>query len=317
MPLQFGRSGFIRSGEESSYGSASGSKTVFSRIVSASLQSTQERERKTFLSHSSAAFQAGHFDVFNVVGGSIELPLFYSGSGIYLKAACGTVTDSSTGGSPAEKHQYIPSATLPSLTIDLQRGTGSVEEFLGCMVSSLTISGAAGEEVMMSVEIIAQSATARAAAISPSFGTGSQIFHFENDSNKLAFNGANYAVKSFEFSLDNKLDRRNVLGSKQTLQPAISDVREVQLTVTLEMENDTLYNAMLAGTTSDVSVKFVRSDANFEILLRNAYIIDYSDPINNFGPLERTLTFVGESDSSDEAFELIIENGESSGISNN
>ena len=84
MPLEFGRSGFIRSGEESSYGSSSGSKTVFSRINSASLQSVQERERKTFLSHSSAAFQAGHFDVFNVVGGSLEMPLFYGGSGLFL-----------------------------------------------------------------------------------------------------------------------------------------------------------------------------------------------------------------------------------------
>lgn len=317
MPLQFGRSGFIRTGEESSYGSASSSKTVFSRINSASLQAVQERERKTFLSHSSAAFQAGHFDVFNVVGGSVELPLFYGGSGIFLKAACGSVTDASTGGSPAEKHQYIPSATLPSLTIDLQRGTGSVEEFLGCMISSLTISGSAGEEIMMSFDIIAQSAAARNTAITPSFGTGKQMFHYENDSNRLAWNSGNFNVKSFDFSVDNKLDRRNVLGSKQTLQPAISDVREVQLTVTLEMLGNDLYTAMLAGTASDLSMKFDRTDASFEIILRNAYIVDYSDPVNTFGPLERTLTFVGESDSTDEAFELIIENGEASGISNN
>tara|TARA_R100000734_G_C3296957_1_gene88023 strand:+ start:35 stop:988 length:954 start_codon:yes stop_codon:yes gene_type:complete len=317
MPLEFGRSGFIRCGEESSYGSASGSKTVFSRINSATLQSTQERERKTFLSQSSAAFSVGHFDVFTVVGGSIELPLFYSGSGIYLKAACGTLTDTSTGGSPAEQHQYIPSANLPSLTIDLQRGTGSLEQFSGCMISTLTISGAAGEEIMMSLDIVAQSATAREASISPSFGTGKQIFHFENDSNKLAYNGSNYAVKNFEFSLDNKLDRRNVLGSKQTLEPAISDVREVTLSVTLEMEDDTLYNAMLAGTVSDVSMKFVRADAELEILLRNCYITEYSDNVNSFGPLERSLVFVGEADSSDEAFEIIIKNAEASGISNN
>ena len=317
MPLEFGRSGFIRSGEESSYGSSSGSKTVFSRINSASLQSVQERERKTFLSHSSAAFQAGHFDVFNVVGGSLEMPLFYGGSGLFLKAACGTVTDSSTGGSPAEKHQYIPTSTLPSLSIDLQRGTGSVEEFVGCMISTLTISGAAGEEILMSMDIISQHAVARTTAITPSFGTGHQIFHFENDSNKLAWNSSNYAVKNFEFSLDNKLDRRNVLGSKQTLQPAIADVREVRLTVTLEMEGNDLYNAMLNGTASDLSMKFDRTDASFEIILRNAYIVDYSDNVNSFGPLERTLTFVGEADSSDEAFELIIENGEASGISNN
>ena len=124
-------------------------------------------------------------------------------------------------------------------------------------------------------------------------------------------------MKSFEFNLDNKLDRRNLLGSKQTLQPVISDVREVSLSVTLEMEDDALYNAMLAGTTSDVSIKFVRSDADCEILLRNCYISEYSDPVSTFGPLERTVTFVGESDSSDEAFEIIIKNAEASGISNN
>mgnify|MGYP003143157231 FL=1 len=317
MPLEFGRSGFIRTGEESTYGTASGSKTVFSRINSSSLQSTQERERKTFLSQSAAAFSAGHFDVFTVVGGSIELPLFYGGSGIYLKAACGSLTDTSTGGSPAEKHQYIPSATLPSLTIDLIRGTGSLEEFKGCMISQMTISGAAGEEIMMSLDVVAQSASAREAKVSSSFGTGQQIFHYENDSNRLAWNAGNFNVKNFEFSLDNKLDRRNVLGSKLTLEPAISDVREVRLTVTLEMMGNDLYNAMLAGTASDLSMKFDRTDASFEIILRNAYIVDYSDNVSSFGPLERTLTFVGEADSTDEAFELIIHNAEASGISNN
>lgn len=316
MPLQFGRSGFLKSGEESTYGSASGSKTVFSRIVSASLQSVQERERKTYLSQSAAAFQNGHFDVFTVVGGTIDLPLFYSGSGIFLKAACGSVTSTSTGGSPAEQHQYIPDSSLGSLTIDLQRGTGSSEEFLGCMISSLTISGAAGEEIMMSLDIIAQSASARAGGISASYGTGKQVFHYENDSNKLHWNSTAFPCRSFEFRLDNKLERRNLLGSKTTLQPAISDVREVTVTATLEMEDNALYNAQLAGTVSDLSIKFVRSDANLDILLRNAYIIDYSDAVNNFGALERTLTFVGEADATDEAFEIIIQNGQASGISN-
>ena len=72
--LQFGRGGFIKIGEESTYGTIAGAMGVNNRIISTSFQKTQEKERKTHLSQSGAGgFQNGHFESFLVVGGSIYL----------------------------------------------------------------------------------------------------------------------------------------------------------------------------------------------------------------------------------------------------
>lgn len=314
MPLEFGRGAFIKIGEESTYGTIAGSMSVDNRIISASFQKTQEKERKTHLSQSgSGGFQNGHFEAFLNVGGSIDLPLLYEGSGILLKAAVGNATSSGAG--PYE-HLYVPSAdgSVPSLSIGLQRGTGSKEVFLGCKVSTMTISGSAGEEITASFDIIAQDANSRAAAYTSSFGSGKQMFHFE--CGELNYNSATYKMKSFEFTLDNKLERRNLLGSKKSLEPVVSDVKDVTLSVTLEMEDNNLFDAYIAGTQSDVVFTLTNSTDSCEITIRNCYITDYTDDINTFGPIERTMVFVGESDASDEAIQIKITNNQASAIAN-
>ena len=318
MPLQFGRGAFIKLGEESTYGTIAGAMGVDNRIISASFQKTQEKERKTHLSQSGGGgFQNGHFEAFLNCGGSIDLPLLYEGTGMLLKAAVGNATTSGAG--PYE-HLYIPTAdgTVPSLSIALQRGTGisnSKEIFLGCKVASMNISGSAGEEITASFEIIAQDSQTRAAALSSSFGSGKQMFHFE--CGNLSYSGNNFAMKSFEFTLDNKLERRNVLGDKKTLEPVVSDVKDVTLSVTLEMEANLLFDNFIAGTQSDAVFTLTNSDGDAcEITIRNAYVVDYDDPINTFGPIERSMTFVGESDAVDEAIQIKITNQQSSAIAN-
>ena len=179
----------------------------------------------------------------------------------------------------------------------------------------MNISGSAGEEITASFEIIAQDSQTRAAALSSSFGSGKQMFHFE--CGNLSYSGNNFAMKSFEFTLDNKLERRNVLGDKKTLEPVVSDVKDVTLSVTLEMEDNLLFDNFIAGTQSDAEFTLTNSDGDAcEITIRNAYVVDYDDPINTFGPIERSMTFVGESDAVDEAIQIKITNQQSSAIAN-
>ena len=234
-----------------------------------------------------------------------------------IKAAVGNATTS--GGGPTYEHLYIPTAdgTVPSLSIALQRGTGisnSKEIFLGCKVASMNISGSAGEEITASFEIIAQDSQSRAAALTSSFGSGKQMFHFE--CGNLSYSGNNFAMKSFEFTLDNKLERRNVLGDKKTLEPVVSDVKDVTLSVTLEMEDNLLFDNFIAGTQSDAVFTLTNGTDICEITIRNAYVVDYDDAINTFGPIERTMTFVGESDAVDEAIQIKITNQQSSAVAN-
>tara|TARA_R100000654_G_scaffold25316_2_gene48745 strand:+ start:1713 stop:2684 length:972 start_codon:yes stop_codon:yes gene_type:complete len=323
MSLQFGRGAFIKLGEEgsSSYGTIASSMPVNNRIISASFQKTQEKERKTHLSQSGAGgFQNGHFEAFLNVGGSIDLPLLYEGTGMLLKASLGAVTTTDLGVSedPRYQHDYEPASDgeLPSLSIGLQRGTGSYEVFLGCKVSSLSISGSAGEEITASFDIIAQDSNSRGTATTSSFGSGRQMFHFE--CGVLNYNSATYKMKSFEFSLDNKLERRNVLGDKKTLEPITNDIKDVTLNVTLEMEDNALFDAYIAGTQSDVEFTLTNSPDgdSCNILIRNCYITDYSDDVNTFGALERTMVFVGEGDSSNEPIRIRVTNNQSTGVDN-
>ena len=123
-------------------------------------------------------------------------------------------------------------------------------------------------------------------------------------------------MRSFELSLDNKLERVNYLGSKVTSQPQISDVREVTLTATFDLENDVLYNAQLNGTVGDVVVTFTGGADSFKITVKDAQITSYDDAVNSFGRIERTATFFGLSDSTAEAIEIEIINDASSAVSN-
>ena len=161
--------------------------------------------------------------------------------------------------------------------------------------------------------VIAETAAARASAASPSFGTGSQIFHHQ--SGTLSYNSNSYTVRSFEFSIDNKLERVNNLGSKLTGQPQISDVREVMITCTLDLEDNNLYNSQLDGDSSDVQLAFTSGDDSITFLLRNAEIVDYSDDVTSFGRIERTVTFMGIA-GSNPAFKITLVNDDPSGIGN-
>ncbi len=310
MALQFGRSAFIKYAEESSYGTPV-TTTISNRVTSVSLSRSQERERTTHLSQSAAAFAVATFDAFEQAGGSVEMPVFYQGLGLLIKAATGA-TIVTTGSGPYT-HVFEPTTDLKSLTIEFQRGTGSSEKFEGCMVSTMSISCEAGAEASASVEFIAETAASRTSSITPSFGTGAQIFH--HHAGTLSYNSNTYTVRSFEFSLDNKLERVNNLGSKLTGQPQISDVREVMITCTLDLEDNNLYNSQLDGDSSDVELAFTSGTDSITFLLRNAKIVDYSDDVTSFGRVERTVSFMGIA-GSNTAFRVTLVNGDSTGTGN-
>tara|TARA_R100000664_G_C2759822_1_gene150037 strand:+ start:3107 stop:4048 length:942 start_codon:yes stop_codon:yes gene_type:complete len=313
MPVVLGRNSFIKLGEESSWGAGGASTPVSNRIISTSLQRKQERNQTTFLSTSAAAFSEGFFDGMELTGGTIELPVYYEGTGMLIKAAVGSV--SSSAGPAPYTHTYTPITALPSLEIQLQRGNSQVENFEGCIISSMALSVEAGGEMTASFDIVAETATTRSGSVSPSFGDGRQVLHYE--AGQLNFNAVNYSLRSLEFTLDNKIDRRNLLGSKLTAEPLITDIREVTLSTTLDLEDNNLYNAQIVGTQGTVDITFTNSDGDtFRLRLYNAVVIDYDDSINTVGRIERTCTWQGLSGGGNPAFDIVIVNQDASGIAN-
>ena len=319
MAIQYGFNSFIRLDQESAWGSAVSSPGVSNRIISCTLQRTQERERKTHLSTPASGMLSGLFDGFENTGGNITMPIHYTGQGQLIKCALGAVTTSGAG--PTYTHLYVPNFDPPSMTIQFERGTGltdAMEEFTGCMVSQMTLSCEAGGELTGSFDIIAKTgATRSGSATAASYGSGDQIFHFE--AGTLAYDSNTYTIRSFDLVLNNNLDRRNNLGSKLTGEPVFSDVREVTMAITADMEDNTLYNSMLAGDQSDVTLVFT-STANsahtFKIKLTQALLQDYSDSITSFGRVERSFTFLGTASAANAGLEIEIINGAASATTN-
>jgi hypothetical protein len=255
------------------------------------------------------------FDGFTIVEGTIEMPLYYKGQGLILELAFGTVTK--TGSVAPFTHTFTPSITLPSATIGVQRGSGltnQYEKFVGVKVSSLSISAEAGGEMTASIDFIGKSANSRSTNQTSSFGTGASILHFH--AGTLSFGGNNYSVRTMNFTLSNNLERRNVLGSKLTAEQAVGDVRTATLEVTLDIENDNLHAAFLAGTQSDALLEFTSGTDQIAFTVTNSLITDFSDPISAFGRVEQTLTFTGLADSSNVGGKVTLKNNDATSIGN-
>jgi len=242
------------------------------------------------------------------------MPVQYRGLGLLIQMALG---DISTTGADPYTHVFTPDIALPSATIEVQRGSGitnQMEKFVGVKVSSLSITCEAGGEMTATVEFIGKTSDARAASISPTFGTGTSVLHFH--AGQLSFDSNNYDVRSFTFTITNNLERRDLLGSKQTAEPAIGDVRTITLEASLDVENDTLQTAYIGGTQSNVTLNFTSGSEQIQFDLTNALITEHSDPVTAFGRVERTVTFTGLADSSNVGGQITLINDDSTGIGN-
>ena len=308
-----GHGAFIKLGKESTY-SVAVSTTISNRINSVSIQKVQERNQKANLSVPASGVLGGLYDGFLTVEGSVEMPVMYQGLGLLFEMALGNVTNSGAG--PFD-NVYEPDLTLPSATLEVQRGTGitnQMERFTGIKVSSLAISCEAGGEMTAAIDFIGKTSQARAGNISSSFGTGTSVLHFH--AGQLSFNATNYDVRSFTFTVTNNLERRDLLGHKETAEPAVGDVRTITLEATLDIENDSLQTAFINGTQSDVRLEFTSGADRMIFDLTNALITEHSDPVNAFGRVERTVTFTGLADSSNVGGKITCVNDDATGNDN-
>jgi len=320
MSILFAQNSFLRVGEEATWGIAQVSTTQDIKVISSTLQSTQERERRTNLSIPASGLLSGTFDGFKQAGGSIDVPAFYDGIGVLIKSALGSV--SSAGAGDPYTHTYTPVFNMPSMSMQFQRGTNllnSMEEFTGLKVSTMTISAEAGSEMTCSFDLIGKDSGTRTTNITSDFPPYDQVYHYEAGS--LSMGGtltiSSLDIRSFELTMDNKLDRRNLLGSKLTGEPVPTDVREITMSITCDVTDNSLYADSIAGNAGDISIQFTRTtDTNhhFKITLDNATIEDYNDNITAFGRVERTFTLRGYASATDAGLTIEIKNASANGV---
>jgi len=304
-----GRGAAVGAGEESTWGTAV-ARSAWRPLISSNLLRTIERiPRPNLQTGTTGVMRRSHLTASDSAGGAVSIEQTYENTGIWLKHLMGAVT---TTGSGPYTHTYTLGTLPTGLTIENVRGTGTSEVFEGCRIASGSFAISSGGVMAMDFDVIAETSAARGAAATPSYGAGDTVV-LHSHAGQFNFDSANYDLVSMSLTVNNALARRQLLGSAVTKQPLRSDFQSVELSVEIEVE-DTLYTALLADTSGDATISFSSAALSATFVIQNAYLTAASDPVTSAGIISQSLTFVGESDGTDEGLSIAIVNANSSAI---
>lgn len=312
MAVGLGRGLVIGMGVESTYGTAV-SRTHWFRGVSCSLERKSIKTRlPRLVASSSSANRAKHFIEREEVTGDIELEMCFEGMGLIIQHALGG-TPATTGPTGSiYQHTTKLAANLPTgLTIEVIRGTGgtgAAEVFEGCKIAKAVFRLSAGGVLMVRLSIIAETASARTTAGSPTYSTNDlPIVHWQGGT--FTWNSYARSLVSLELTIDNKLTTRQKIGSLLTKEPLRSDFCDVRMSLTSEWETEDYYVGMTADTEADCSILFSGSASRALLInVHNAYVENVSAPISGPGIIMESSTLVAQTDGTDEGVSFIIDN---------
>jgi hypothetical protein len=315
MALQLGKDARISAGEESTAGTEV-SRTAVARLVSTTLQRAIERDVVPHLvgSGAAAANPVDFFETVATVGGDLEINAAYQGSalGLWLKHALGTVN---TTGSGPYAHAFSLAGALPAgLSLCVERGSGGLgdEELLGCKISSFELSVAPGQVMACRMSIIGMGGSARGSDSPPALATLYPITH--KHAGQLSFDSANYTLSAFTLRVDNNLTPLPELGSLYSSEPQRNGFQTIEIEAELVARSDALFTASLASTQGDVTITFTDSTRSLAIVLHNAVIFSYSDPISAFGVIKQKVVWRGLGDGTDHGLLVTLTNANSSAV---
>ena len=312
MPLGYsGRGTGVGMVKETTWGTAV-ARTDWMELVSESMRRTVARPFRPHLVGGSSFVQRDVYDAGDDYGGDMEFEAVYNaicfGHAIY--AAFGSVTTTGPAGTEYA-HTATLGTTLPSFTIETLKGNGTAEVGEGMKCSRFVLSMAPRDVMRVRTSWIGETSGGRASQGTPTYTSSPRpVLHSQAPSTGVTWNGTNYAkITSFELTLDNRLERRNYLGSALTTEPDFGGFRDVTLRLGLHWDGDTLWSGLTAGTSSDFTFNIAGSgDDDLEITGYNAIVEDVSDPISGPGVVTQNVTLRCRADSSDQGLKIILKN---------
>jgi len=310
--IYHGRGAALGLAEETTWGTPV-SRTNWRPLISAGLARTEEKvPRPHLLSSAGSAMRRNHYTQASQAGGAFSVECTFDNVGMFLKNLMGAAA--TTGAGPFV-HTYTLAQALPTgLTMEFNRGTGTSEVLEGCKLNSGTLAVSSGGVMTLDCDVIAQTSTARGTAGTPSYGANQRpILH--SHAGQFTFNSVAYDLVDFSITVNNSLARRQLLGSALTKEPKRSDFQSVEVSVTVEVE-DALYAALLADTQGDATISFTNGAQVFAFTCQNAYLSAATDPVSDANIVSQSLTFVCESDGTDEGLSIAVTNDNSSNTGN-
>lgn len=254
MPTGTGIDAQIGYFAETTWGTA-GTVNRFHPLVSETLQSQIERveSKAQFAGRqvmTSQQWAAGN----KTVSGNIAHELFDQDMGVLMKAAFGTVSTVTAGGTGT--HTFFPASPVVSFTAQVGRPViyGSVIPFTyqGLKIAKFMLGAKAGEIATWGMDIVGQEETMGTALASASYTANMKPWVFS--SMTFSVLGTSTLVKDFTLEGDNQLDAgRRFLGSTVIAEPLRSNLAAYTGALSLEWGNPSSrgtlnYLAYLGGT---------------------------------------------------------------------
>jgi hypothetical protein len=311
--IYHGRTAALGFGAESTWGTEV-ARSNWRPLISAGLARTEEKvPRPHLLSSAGSAMRRNHYTQASSAGGAFSVEASYDNIGMLIQHTMGA--SAAPGGGGPYTHTYSLAQALPAgMTMEFNRGTGTSEVLTGCKLNSATLAVSSGGVMTFDADVIAKTALTRSGAATPSYGPNQRpILH--SHAGQFTFNSVAYDLVDFSLTVNNSLARRQLLGSALTKEPKRSDFQSVELSCTVEVE-DALYQALLADTSSDATITFSNGTQSFAFTCQNAYLSAVDDPISDANIVSQSLTFVCESDGTDEGLSIVVENDNSSSTGN-
>lgn len=308
-------------GEESTYGTAV-ARTNWLPLVSSSIKRSITYDPEPTMGRADdlgRLTRRKHVTEDNVEGETETVFAYDDSTLLLLKHGMGGLATTGTG-------PYTHTFTLGDLPTGLTaewlqdpNDTDTAEVFEGMKISSFTIGLTAGGLASHKCSWIGETSGGLASGGAPTYSSnGEEARDHHLTAAGMLFNAVNYTcLTSFELSVDNGIDRRNVLGSKLTKEPAPANKRAVTIAVTQEWQNNNIHAAYLAGTESD-AVLILSGTGNNQatITLQNAYVSEYSKDATGPGVYEETFTLTAQSDGTDLGLAIVVINDNSAATAN-
>lgn len=228
--------------------------TRFLPLVSETLKSEIDRVESNatfagFQTLASAQWAAGN----KKVGGDVKHELYDQDMGILLKAAFGTVSTTTAGGTGT--HTFFPASPVESLTCQIGRPTiyGSVIPFTyeGLKIATWELGAKAGEIATWGMSVLGEEERMGTALASAAYTANLRPWVFT--SMTMSVMGVATPVKEFALKGDNKLAERRFLGGTTISEPLRENYAEYTGNLAMEWGNPSAqgtlnYLAFVGGT---------------------------------------------------------------------
>jgi len=269
--------------------------------------------------HGSAGM-LGMQKVFNQPGGTLELEMAYDrldttfvGSDLPLALAMGVATY--VGGSGSNQYTFQDALAQFATFAWNKQDTSDPWELMGGMINSMTISGAAGESLKMSLDIMGHKLTIGSGAtttvanldalnadLPPLILFKHLVFRVGNQANILAA-GDSADISSFSITVNNNLsdsqqtttDNSANFDINQPIQPVRNGKREVTLEITMPRYSaETLFDFATAETALQATLEATDPDSpnsEWDVIFPNMKIETPSANVGGPEAIEQTFTF--------------------------